>query len=265
MSQPLAVPEFDSLAIAEAVVAEALSQPELFGPSSFSKEELAIVRIARKGCYNGARTRDEARVSTVVALRQQGCSLSEIERRTGMDTRLISIVVKEAERHRVVPAIRDMVTRRLAETTELVLDRLDATIRDPEADPQMVRALGVVAGIGADKVSAGAGPIGDLHLHQHVHLAGSDSGLEYLKQRAAALTTESESASTASKAPPIEGFHPDDAGLAASGDARTARIGATIDVAAEPVDPAAAAPAGPGAAGPPRGGGPPAGAGGSHS
>jgi predicted nucleic acid-binding Zn-ribbon protein len=72
----------DPLAIATSVAEEMASQPELFGAAAFSPEELETVRIARAGRYNASRTRSEARVAVVVALRQQGASLREIERRT---------------------------------------------------------------------------------------------------------------------------------------------------------------------------------------
>jgi hypothetical protein len=87
--------------------------------------------------------------------------------------------------------MKEVLQRRLAETTERALDRLDQEIVRDEPDPQLVRSLGVVAGIGADKLAAAANPAGDLHLHQHVHLAASDPAREYLRQRAEFLSIES--------------------------------------------------------------------------
>jgi len=223
----------DPLAVAEHVAQAFKSQPELFDPAAFSAEELETVRAARSlSRYNGARTRSEARVATVVALRQQGCSLREIERRTGMDTRLVSIVIREAERAQIVPALKEMVTRRLAETTERALDRLDQELGHGTPDAQLVRALGVVAGIGADKIAAASTPAGDLHLHQHVHLAGVDPAREYLKARAEALATESDSVGSGVVSSVSGGFSASAADLAASAVRSEA---APIDVQAETV------------------------------
>ena len=232
-----ALPESDPLAIAVQVAADVAGQPDLFGPAAFSDSELGIVRAARAGRYNASRTRDEARVAVVVALRQQGCSLRDIERRTGMDPRLVAVVVAEAERNRAVPAIKDALTRRLAETTERALDRLDEEIRSDEPDPALVRALGVAVGIGADKVAAGSSPAGDLHLHQHVHLGGADPARDYLRQRAAALATESDSGGAPRISEPAGAVSDAAAGLAATGGAVDHRSGPVVDVQADPVRP----------------------------
>lgn len=232
-----ALPESDPLALATAVALDVARQPELFGPARFSDSELAIVRAARAGRYNASRTRDEARVAVVVALRQQGCSLREIERRTGMDPRLVSVVVAEAERNRAVPAIKDALTRRLAETTERALDRLDDEIRADKPDPALVRALGVAVGIGADKVAGAGSPAGDLHLHQHVHLDGADPARDYLRQRAAALATESDSGQIPGISSPTPSVSEAAAGLAASAGDGSTRSGPVVDVQAEAVRP----------------------------
>lgn len=229
--------ESDPLAIATTVARAVARQPDLFGPASFSPSELEIVRAARAGRYNASRTRDEARVAVVVALRQQGCSLREIERRTGMDPRLVAVVVAEAERNRAVPAIKEALTRRLAETTERALDRLDDEIASPKPDPALVRALGVAVGIGADKVAGSGSPAGDLHLHQHVHLSGADPARDYLRQRAAALATESDSASTASIIVGTQSVSDAAAELAADGGRGSDRSGQVVDIQSETVRP----------------------------
>jgi hypothetical protein len=200
-----ALPQSDPLAVAESVSEAMVRQPDLFaGGEAFSSSELEMVRHARKGRYNGAvTTRSEARVALVVALRQQGCSLREIQRRTGMDTRLVVVVLREAEKSGVVPALKEVLTRRMAETTERALDRLDEELDREEPDHQLVRALGVVAGIGADKMTAAGTGGPDLHLHQHVHLAGADPARDYLMKRAAVLATESESAQPPTDSTPI--------------------------------------------------------------
>lgn len=214
MSEPL--PQADPLAIAESVSAAMVRQPDLFAGEAFSAADLEVVRHARKGRYNGAvTTRSEARVALVVALRQQGCSLREIGRRTGMDTRLVTVVLREAEKGGAVPALKEVLGRRLAETTERALDRLDEELERGEPDHQLVRALGVVAGIGADKMTAAGSGGPDVHLHQHVHLAGSDPAKEYLMKRAKVLATESESVRMVSESTPIAGAADSVAGLAA--------------------------------------------------
>lgn len=228
-----ALPESDPLAIATVVSLDVARQPDLFGPAAFSDSELGIVRAARAGRYNASRTQDEARVAVVVALRQQGCSLREIERRTGMDPRLVAVVVAEAERNRAVPAIKEALTRRLAETTERALDRLDDEIAAPKPDPALVRALGVAVGIGADKVAGSGSPAGDLHLHQHVHLAGADPARDYLRQRAAALATESDSVSTSGNHGRSGSVSHAAAELAAAAGRGSDRSGPVIDIQSE--------------------------------
>ena len=225
-----ALPESDPLAIATAVAGEVVAQPDLFGPAAFSDSDLAIVRAARAGRYTGARTRDEARVATVVALRSQGCSLRDIERRTGMDPRLVAVVVREAEQRRAVPAIKEALNRRLAETTERALDRLDDELSRQSPDPALVRALGVAVGIGADKVAGTAAAAGDLHLHQHVHLAGADPAREYLRARAAALATESDAVGKVAESGQNAGDSAAAAGLAASRHAAPGPGGAVVDL-----------------------------------
>lgn len=246
MSDPL--PQSDPLAVAESVSEAMTRQPDLFaGGEAFSHSELELVRHARKGRYNGSvTTRNEARVALVVALRQQGCSLREIQRRTGMDTRLVVVVLREAEKSGAVPAIKEVLTRRLAETTERALDRLDEELDREEPDHQLVRALGVVAGIGADKMTAAGTGGPDLHLHQHVHLAGSDPARDYLMRRARVLATESESAQQASESPPIAAGVDGVAGLAAPIDVPTDSSPDPVRTAA----PAANTPATPGGGSP---------------
>jgi transposase len=211
MSTP-ALQAADPLALATSVAEAMTRQPELFGEAAFSELELETVRVARSGRYNGSiTTRNEARVAVVVALRQQGCSLREIERRTGMDTRLVNVVMREAERAGVVPAIKEVLNRRIAETTERVMDRFDEEVKKDEPDSQLVRALAVAMGVGYDKVAAGSNPAGDVHLHLHQHAEGGDPTREYLRQRAAALATESESVVVDAISTPI----PSDSGAAA--------------------------------------------------
>ena len=242
-----ALSESDPLAIATAVASEVVAQPDLFGPAAFSDSDLAIVRAARAGRYTGSRTRDEARVAVVVALRSQGCSLRDIERRTGMDPRLVAVVVREAEQRRAIPAIKEALNRRLAETTERALDRLDDELSRQDPDPALLRALGVAVGIGADKVAGTSAAAGDLHLHQHVHLAGADPAREYLKARAAALATESDSVSTAQESGQTASDSGAAAGLAADRHAAERPGAAVVDLDPADADPAALA-------GDPRGG-----------
>ena len=225
-----ALSESDPLAIATAVASEVVAQPDLFGPAAFSDSDLAIVRAARAGRYTGSRTRDEARVAVVVALRSQGCSLRDIERRTGMDPRLVAVVVREAEQRRAIPAIKEALNRRLAETTERALDRLDDELSRQDPDPALLRALGVAVGIGADKVAGTSAAAGDLHLHQHVHLAGADPAREYLKARAAALATESDAVGKVAESGQNAGDSAAAAGLAASRHAAPGPGGAVVDL-----------------------------------
>jgi hypothetical protein len=217
----------DPLAIATAVAAAVSSQPDLFGAGSLSAEEHNLVRIARRGTYSGQITlKNEARVAQVVALRQQGCSMREIHRRTGMDHRVIRVVLQHAEKRREITALKDEVTRRLAEVTESAIERLQEEIDKPKADPAMIRSLGVVAGIGSDKVSAAPQVTGDLHLHQHIH-GPADPMREYLVQRSAVLATESEAAASAPKSNGHNGASSRAAAVAADSCA-----GPTIDVQA---------------------------------
>jgi hypothetical protein len=86
----------------------------------------------------------------------------------------------------------------------------------------MLKSLGVLAGIGSDKVlGAAANVSGDLHLHQHVHLAGSQDPLrDYLRQRSEALgtvATESNAGGSVGNSLACNGSVELAAGLAASG------------------------------------------------
>lgn len=220
----------DPLAIASAVASAVSSQPELFGAGSLTAEEHEIVSIARRGSYSGKITmRQEAVVAQIVALRQQGCSMREIARRTGRDPRVIRVVLQLAEQRKEIAPLKDEVTRRLAEVTESAIERLQEEIDKPKADPAMIRSLGVVAGIGSDKVSAAPQVSGDLHLHQHIH-GPADPMREYLAQRSAVLATESDAAAQAPKSRPINGSTPAAAAVAA-----TPCSGPTLEVEADVV------------------------------
>lgn len=194
------LPNVDPLAIAESVAAGFSTQPELFGGAAFSPAELELVRVARSGRYNGARTRDEGRVAVVVALAQLGCSQREIQRRTGMDTRLVRVVLEQAERAGVVPALKEAVQRRAAELGEQALEVLrDVLDQGVGADPQLLRSIGVVSGILLDKAAGAAGAAGAQHLHFHQAPGGADPAAEYFRMRAAALSTECEAAAPGPK------------------------------------------------------------------
>jgi len=194
--------EHDPMSIAESVAGAVVAQPDLFGASAFSADEQSVLRVARFGEYTGRiTTRDQARVATVVALRQQGASFREIERRTGMDPRLAHRVLEYAERAGLVPALKDVLTRKIGEVTELAADRLAEEIRSDEPDSQLIKSLAVAYGVGADKMrDASISVQGDLHVHQSVHLEGADPMRDYLRARAEALSTDSQAAPQGGKA-----------------------------------------------------------------
>lgn len=255
---------YDSLEIAERVAIETASQPELFGPGAFSGADLGVIRVARRGTYSGAITcRDEAMVAKIVALRQQGASFRAIERATGTDRRVVSAVLQYAEKRQEIAPLKEVVMRRMAEVTERAIDRLSDELDKEEADPQMVRALGVVAGVGSDKLAAASQVAGELHLHQHVHLEGQDPTRDWLRARAAALATESKAAAGDGKSLQVNGSTEMAAALAASAGAvdpqldppaaGVADVVVDIDPAPRltPAPPATASTGGRGGSGPP--------------
>lgn len=188
----------DPLAIAESVAHAVVAQPDLFAGDAFSADEQSTLRVARYGDYTGKlTTRDQVRVATVVALRQQGASMREIERRTGMDHRLIHRVLEYAEKAGHVPALKDVLARRTGEITELAGERLSEELRKPQPCDKRVKAYGVAWGIGLDKERAASVTVaGDLHVHQSVHLEGADPMRAWLQERASRLSTDSHAAGT---------------------------------------------------------------------
>src|SRR5262245_56402734 len=179
------------------------SQPELFDRHQLPIESDTVTAARVFACSGRTicNSKHEARALTIAALRLAGVGKKEICRQLSCHSSTVDAVMIELERQGKIETAKDRLPRLLANTAleagewarEIIEERKISSDR-----AAMVRALGVVAGIGSDKAAAVA-PAGDLHLHQHVHLEGADPMKDYLKQRAAALATDSNSAGGTAK------------------------------------------------------------------
>jgi DNA-binding MarR family transcriptional regulator len=197
MSEPTQIPALDFRAIAE----EVSRQPDLFAAIEADVREYAVIQAARERRYDGTRT-EEARAAQIVALRATGASLRAIERRLGADRRTVSAVVRAAEEQGLVPALKDVVARRMAELTERTMEMLERELDSPKPDAQLIKAGWVGAGIGADKLVAAPAPAPQLHLHAHSHRVDQDPASIYAEMLRSA---DVESVGSVAKALPSNG------------------------------------------------------------
>jgi transposase-like protein len=183
-----------------AIADQLVSQPSLFDAATLPVE-MDTVRAARIFAFSGTTTcnsRHETRAMTIAALRLAGVSKREVARQLSCSRNTIDAVMDVLEERGKIEPLKEKLPRLLsaaaAEAAEWARELIDERAVSTEVAATL-KALGVLAGIGADKVVAAAAQVaGDLHLHQHVHLEGSDPTRDYLRQRAAALATDSHAA-----------------------------------------------------------------------
>ena len=204
------------------VVAEELSgQPELF--SMDLPVALPLLRGAKRLAYSGKITcRDTARAAQLALVYHQTGSKRETAKLCGCDTRTVDNVLREMEAGGKLPALKERLPALLAaaaaDAVEWVRELIDERGISAER-AAMIKALGVVAGIGADKVAA-APPTE----HRHVHVVLDDvrdSARRYLDL----IAVPPDSGSGSTTLPPS-----------------VLRPNATRDATPEPVDGAAAPP-----------------------
>ncbi len=188
------IPALDFRALAE----EVARQPDLFAAISGSVADQEIVRAARERRYHGGRV-PEARAAQIVALRVTGASLREIERQTGADHRTIKAVVRCAEEQGMVPALKEVVARRMLELAEKTADIVDRELDSDEPDAQLIKAGWVGIGIAADKAAAASAPAPQLHLHAHLGVGDQDPASIY-----AAMLRSADAESAVSSRNPLQ-------------------------------------------------------------
>lgn len=202
--------------------------------------EADTVQAARIFAFSGRTTcngKHEARALTMAAMRLAGISKRKIARSLECSRNTIDAVMDHLERAGKIEPLKERLPRLLGATAEDAAERARELIQDGEVSTEvasMLKALGVIAGIGSDKVRDAAAASGDLHLHQHVHLESSDPGLEYLKSRAAALATDSEAAAASCKSLVLNGAPLESAALAAESMPPTLDLEPAAPVDADP-------------------------------
>lgn len=161
--------------------AEMERQPELFGPDCIPVE-IATVAAAKVFVHSGKITcRDEARAATIAVVYQQTGSKRRTAEICKCSRHTIDAVLAEMEAGGKLAPLKDRLPTLLAtaaaEAAEWIREIIDERHVSPE-HAATLKALGVVAGIGADKVAA-APPTE--HRHVHVHVADvQDSARRYL-------------------------------------------------------------------------------------
>jgi hypothetical protein len=114
------------IGIADEAVREIDPQPELF--AGFSEEETEILGAAQ-GRYTGARALlDEDRCKRICALRVTGMSDRGIEHETGINRRLIPLILEAGEKRGWLAPLRDRVVRKLATVVEMATDEIADTL-----------------------------------------------------------------------------------------------------------------------------------------
>jgi transposase-like protein len=218
----------------ESLVREVESQPELFDAPE-DREILAEAKRSLSGgifAFTGSTVqKDERRALQIAILRLSGTSKREIARRIGCSRNVIDAVIEQLERAGKIEPLKDRLPRLLGAMAEDAAERARDLIHDGDISNQtagMLKSLGVLAGIGADKSAAAQSISGDLHLHQHVHLGDADPLRDYLSQRAQALATESNAGGSAPKSLSGNGASDLAAGVAA-GSGAVVEVEATIE------------------------------------
>lgn len=236
------------------------SQPELFGADQVPIEADTLRAARQFSVFTGTTVcRHESRALAIAALRLAGVPKREIARQLGCSRNTIDAVMGVLEERGKIEPVKERLPRLLAtaaaEAAEFVRDLV--ADREVSADrAAMIRALGVVAGIGADKVLAASTQVsGDLHLHQHVHV-NQDPVADWLRRRAESLATDSESPASPANVLEIKDASPAPvAETAVSEPALAPAPGPDPAPAIPPAGPAAPAPGAPGAPAPGGGGG----------
>lgn len=176
------------------------SQPDLFPTSGEQPVEIDVVRAAQRFPFTGTTVaRDERRALAIAVARLAGVSKRRIAKELGCSRNTVDLVVEVLEKAGKLEPVKERLPGLLARAAEDATEWIRELIEDGVVSTEVaatIKALGVVAGIGADKVAAASAVAGDLHLHQHVHMEGSDPMRAWLQERARALSTDSEAVGT---------------------------------------------------------------------
>ncbi len=172
------------------------AQPDLFPASGEQPVEVEVVRAAQRFPFTGTTVaRDERRALAIAVARLAGVSKRRIAKELGCSRNTVDLVVEVLEKAGKLEPVKERLPGLLARAAEDATEWIRELIDKGEVSTEVaatIKALGVVAGIGADKVAAASAVAGDLHLHQHVHMEGSDPMRAWLQERARALSTDSE-------------------------------------------------------------------------
>lgn len=176
------------------------SQPDLFPSNGEQPVEIEVVRAAQRFPFTGTTVvRDERRALAIAVARLAGVSKRRIARELGCSRNTVDLVVEVLEKAGKLEPVKERLPGLLARAAEDATEWIRELIDKGEVSTEVaatIKALGVVAGIGADKVAAASAVTGDLHLHQHVHMEGPDPMRAWLQERARALSTDSEAVGT---------------------------------------------------------------------
>lgn len=176
------------------------AQPDLFPASGEQPVEIEVVRAAQRFPFTGTTVaRDERRALAIAVARLAGVSKRRIAKELGCSRNTVDLVVEVLEKAGKLEPVKERLPGLLARAAEDATEWIRELIEDGVVSTEVaatIKALGVVAGIGADKVAAASAVAGDLHLHQHVHMEGSDPMRAWLQERARALSTDSEAVGT---------------------------------------------------------------------
>jgi hypothetical protein len=152
------------------LAAEMLTQPELFDRDVVPIEH-EVVAGSRNYCHTGRITcKNEARALTIAAVYLRTESKRTTAKICGCSRYTLDAVMQELEEGGRLAHVRDRLPRLMAQFAleaieygrEIIESRLITSDR-----ASMLKANGVIAGVGADKV---LGPVGDVHVHQHLHV-----------------------------------------------------------------------------------------------
>lgn len=184
-----------------AMAAQLGSQPELFACGSIPVE-VDTVTAARTGAFSGTTTcnsKHETRALTIAALRLAGVSKRQVAEQLRCSRNTIDAVMEVLDARGKIEPLKERLPRLMASAAgeamewarEIIEERIVSADR-----AATLKALGVLGGITLTHMQAAAPhqAAGDLHLHQHVHLEGADPMREFLRARAAALSTDSHAA-----------------------------------------------------------------------
>lgn len=153
-----------------AFAAEMERQPELFSADCIPVE-IATVAAAKVFVHSGKITcRDEARAATIAVVYQQTGSKRRTAELCKCSRHTIDAVLAEMEAGGKLAPLKDRLPTLLATAAAEAAEWIREIIEERAISPEhaaTLKALGVVAGIGADKVAA-APPTEHRHVHVHV-------------------------------------------------------------------------------------------------